>query len=255
MEPFEKYIWCISIVRKLYQFIFLDIFSQSQSLRHSIGAYVLITVYIGLALSVAIDSFNRTGSAIFISLTFFMAFFQLTLILVLTKLNVMRPMVDIATFVGDVYRKNSEKTQQYYKVCTKYANFSELMVKAFMAMVLGMCVIVTIITAIEYFFKENPEPPLQLFIPGVNEYEGAMLAILFVYNYIFMVGNFVIHNSTTLMIYVTFTNIIMLSEILIGSIKYLEHLLEVRSKNQSKNTYEIEMVMIEVCLMHRKYLQ
>lgn len=152
-------------------------------------------------------------------------------------------------FISYVYRINSRPSAANYGLCVKYANISAFIVKLWLTMYLSNVSLYEVAALYEYLISGTSKPMLNMYLPFVDG--GGALGMTFIYlmNIFVALTACIVLYAFDALISIVFTNIPMLSTIIIRKWSDMEDLY----KNGQINRVEHSERFNQLLLMHLKY--
>lgn len=159
-------------------------------------------------------------------------------------------LMEIAKFIEDIYKQNAKRRPRFYYsiLCQKYAKQSEIIQKALPKryFLLHICYMMLVFSNA---FNEERVPLFHLYLPGINMHSMGGAIFVNVFNYVSITTVYFIMCSFDLLIFMIFTNMPMVSLVMIGHLDELrEELLE-----EDRIPSDIKNRLIQIVVMHNKY--
>lgn len=155
----------------------------------------------------------------------------------------------IVTFLKDIYQKNSQPSDEYYGICRRYAQFTELLFKVTAICYPGIVVFIMISGLVESFL--TMQPAYCFYIPFIHEYSVVQLALLDAFIGIISVLNVVAMPAGDLFIYLIVANFTMIPLFIGKQMKKMPTELQ----QHQMNVTEIKCRWMHYILIHQKYVR
>lgn len=159
-------------------------------------------------------------------------------------------LLNIIRFFEDVYKKNSnDKLARDYKLCAKYADLSQFVVKATIITHHILMAIYSTFLLVSYYITGNILPLMPFQFIGIDSKSTYGIAFLVAFNVVVVVYGtrlLIVFNS---ILFITFINMIMVSSIITGQIDDLRAYLMVPKRNRT----EIKRRIKNIVYMIAKY--
>ena len=169
----------------------------------------------------------------------------------------MKKLLKIALFIEDIYvvisKDEKDKSQVYYRLHQRYADFTEKMTKT-IVYVYGIIIfsfVFFIILQNVYLDLEETMYPIPIVIPGLDDHNAIKLIIIMTIGCVslFLFGTILTAYDTLLFIVVA--NIPMVSTMIKGHLEDLQHVLELEQRHRNLN--KIKLRVLNVLQMYLKY--
>lgn len=248
MQPLEKFQKSLKFLRSLFKYIGQDVFADH--FRRGKVFYVIFFLMLPEILFHPIDLLwtnDLDESTRFIQASMFTGVSQILLKFYWLKdLHALRPVV---AFLEDIYRKNSQPTDEYYEICRRYARFTDLMFRTTAASYMGIVAFVLISAFIESF--SSMKPAYCFYFPIFHEY--SLIQLVCLDTFIGMAGLFSVPvmPAGDLYIYLIVGNLTMIPSIIASQMNELSERLE---KRQATAT-EIKRRWMHYIVIQQEYIR
>lgn len=279
MDPAKKFHGCIhNILRPYFKITFQDVFLNAfeGSIKYSIGHHLtvlfLATAIFGAVYALTNYDYNDDLSGLGNILTPLLSVIEVLAkncdslntkthfccschlcLQVLFKYYFVRDiqsLLNIIRFIEDVYKKNSnDKLARDYKLCAKYADLSQYVVKATIITYHILIAIYFTFLPISYYVTGNILPLMPFQFIGIDSKSTYGIAFLVAFNVVLVIYDtqlLIVFNS---LLFITFLNMIMESSIITGQIDDLRTYLMEPKRNRT----EIKRRIKNIVYMIAKY--
>lgn len=166
--------------------------------------------------------------------------------------NDVKTLIEIADFIGDIYKQNAKSHSRYYTMLMdKYARLSVLIVKNVIAAYVILHISFTLFVVGDNIHTGAKTPLLRIYIPGVDENSMAGYAFLMAYTYLLLLFGYSVVCSFDALTFLIFANMPMVASVIHG---HLDELKEALLNTKTKPN-EITYRLLNVILMHKKYTE
>lgn len=164
-----------------------------------------------------------------------------------------RALIEIGDFIGYVYMQNSMPALKYYylMLCNKYANISERVIRATIAVYIFTAVLFILLRLGESFIKGKMIPAMEVHFPGIDEETYGGFAFVLLYNYCGTVAGFAISGTYNLLLFLIFANMPMVSAVIVGHLNDLKDVL----LDPDRESRDVSSRLYNIILMHNKYIE
>lgn len=274
MEPVDRFVWCLSLLRAFLKFIHQDLFQPNfpYGLQYviSVGLYLFLSInyiytvsyrHLGttkqmlcfayFAVTIQVwdfysphPHFNMNASEL--NLQCFVKF---------AFLRRMRSLIEILQYIESVYRKNSGKTDRYHALCQRFATINQWIMKGTIIGYVFIGTTITLPTTVEYFLTGRVTPSIYCYWIGVDEYTTASMIALNVYNYSMLTVGFFTHVPVDSMVFMAFASFPFLSQIIQAQTEDLAKQLKDNNSDSSVAGMRITKQWIHIIEMNHKYIE
>lgn len=248
MQPLQKFQKSLKLLRSLYKLIGQDVFTKE--FRRGYIFYTICLLELCLILFLSIDLVGMDGleeSYRVIQACMLIGVIQILIkYYLLIDLHILRPIV---ISLEDIYRKNSQLTDEYYGICQRYARITELMFMITAGSYMGLVAFISIASALES--SPKMQPVLYAYFPFVHEYSLLQLIVLDTFISLICSVNVFVMPAGDLSIYILAANLTMFP--LIISMQMDE--LSTRLQLGRANVREIKRRWMHYILIHHEYVR
>lgn len=248
MRPLKQFQSTLHFLRAIYKWIGQDVFTDQ--FRHSHIFYVVFFLFFTPILFYTLDLLFTNDLDGSIRLTQACTLFGLIQILtkyyLLKNLQTLRPIVAV---FEDIYRKNSQPTDEYFEVCCRYARFTEMMLKIAAANYAGLTAFITVSGLIESAL--TMKPAYCFYFPFIHEYSVGQLVMLNAFIGTTGLVTVLVIPAGDLFIYVVVANLTMIP--LIISVQLDD--LSTRLRQHQANVKDIRRRWMHYIVIHQEYVR
>lgn len=119
-----------------------------------------------------------------------------------------RPLIEITTYLGDIYKCNSKTSSRYCVLCDRYATLLKTILKIFIPALFSICGLMMAVPIVEYYATGRVVPSSGVYFPGITNYDGKLVALLFIYNNMMILGAIGVHPPIILLSYLVFVKVL-----------------------------------------------
>lgn len=160
--------------------------------------------------------------------------------------------MEIGDFIGYIYKQNFKPTSRYYYaiLCNNYAKLSQRVLRTVLITYVCMTFFFVILSLAENYSSGALIPILDAHFPGVDEKTmGFVFVILF--NYAMCLIGFYIAGSYNSLLFLIFTNMPMVSSVIVGHLDELRDILE----EPKYDIHDVENRLLNIIIMQDIYVK
>lgn len=161
----------------------------------------------------------------------------------------LRAWVDIFDYFVNIYRQNAKPVERNYKLCERYASFSQLIIITISVMYVCAGFAYQGSKYLEYFSTGVLRPPIGIYFPKVNESGTLGVAAMNLTNIIGDWIGVIVVSTFDMLIYFVFANIVLASTVIQREIRAFELAL----KSSEMPPDEIKKRLLEIVHIHLDY--
>lgn len=166
----------------------------------------------------------------------------------------LRAMVSVVKYIAELHKKNSRSNARDFKLCSRYANLSQLIAVGFQVMYYSVVVIYQLPAFFGVLTKGTIRPSLHVYLPGVNEFDAIDMSVLLLINVVYSIHNQTIHFASDPFIGINFTTVPMFSTIIQREINELMlRLKDRKARSDFKPNKEQLIDIIEMQIKFNEY--
>lgn len=161
----------------------------------------------------------------------------------------LKEIIDVAKFIISVHKDNSKAIKRDYTLCQQFAQLSETIVKVIPFAYVSLGVLYQLPSIFKCVHIEHCEPSMGVHLPGMKYLGNYGLAFQAFHNMVISLLDILIFTAFEMLIYIVFTNLLMISTIIVRELGDLRMALEKHETSE----YEIKCRLFKIIQMHEKY--
>lgn len=161
----------------------------------------------------------------------------------------LRKIIDVGIFIIGVHKDNSKSMERDYTLCQRFAQLSETIVKLTPFAYVSLGILYQLPSIFKCHHIKNCEPSMGVYLPGMSYLENYGLALQAFHNIVISLLDILIFTAFEMLIYIVFTNMLLISTIIVRELGDLRMALE----KPDTSEYEIQCRLLKIIQMHKKY--